>query len=215
MILYTALPGETFEFSYLFVCESDILNGMKLIAGLGNVGAQYDGTRHNVGFAMCDAVISDQGYSFKESPKHHCSIAEVQVGEEKILFIKPTTFYNESGRAVRSLMDFYKLSPRDILVIHDELALPFGTIRSRIGGSDAGNNGIKSIIAHIGIDFGRIRIGILNELREKMDDAGFVLRKFSSSERAQFPFLFDEVRYEVLKFIEGDDFGATTKRLEM
>ena len=187
---------------------------MKLIVGLGNIGPQYDGTRHNVGFAVCDVIISDQGYNFKDMPKHHCQAAEVGVGDEKILFIKPTTFYNESGLAVRSLMNFYKLTPRDILVIHDELALPFGTIRSRVGGSHAGNNGIKSVIAHVGADFARIRIGILNELRDKMDDADFVLSKFNMTERALFNTIRDEAKAEVMKFITEDDFGATTKRVK-
>lgn len=186
---------------------------MKLIVGLGNTGSQYDGTRHNAGFAMCDAIITDQGYGFKDSTKHRCLMTDVEVGDEKIIFIKPTTYYNESGQAVRSVADFYKISTKNILVIHDELALPFGTIRSRVGGSHAGNNGIKSIISHIGQDFGRIRIGILNDLRERMDDADFVLSKFSSTEQAMFSTIADEVKLEVMKFITNDDFGATTKRV--
>ncbi|PLS80807.1 aminoacyl-tRNA hydrolase [Candidatus Saccharibacteria bacterium] len=186
---------------------------MKLIVGLGNIGSQYDGTRHNIGFAMCDTIITDQGYQFRDSPKHHCQLAEVVVGETKVLFVKPTTFYNESGRAVRSLLDFYKLEPRDVLVIHDELALPFGTLRSRIGGSHAGNNGIKSVIAHIGADFARIRIGILNEQRERMDDADFVLSRFNSLERAEWATITSEVKTEVMKFITDDGFDATTKRI--
>lgn len=187
---------------------------MKLIVGLGNIGTQYTGTRHNAGFGMCDSIVEDQGYAFKNEPKHHCLSAELSVGEEKIIFVKPTTFYNESGQAVRSLMDFYKSTPRDVLIIHDELALPFGTIRSRIGGSHAGNNGIKSIISHIGADFARIRIGILNDLRERMDDADFVLSKFSSTERALLSTIADEVKIEVIKFIADEDFGTTTKRLQ-
>lgn len=187
---------------------------MKLVVGLGNMGSQYDGTRHNVGFAMCDTIITDQGYAFKNIPKHHCQLAEVAVGDTKVLFIKPTMFYNESGQAVRSLLDFYKLSPRDVLVIHDELALPFGTIRSRIGGSHAGNNGIKSVICHIGADFARIRIGILNEQRGVMDDANFVLSRFNTLERSQFDAIASEVKTDVIRFITDDDFGATTKRIK-
>lgn len=187
---------------------------MKLIIGLGNPGKEYDSTRHNVGFAMLDSIITEQGYGFKTSTKHTAELAEVTVGDTKVLFIKPKTFYNESGQSVRSLLDFYKLTPRDILVVHDELALPFGTIRSRIGGSHAGNNGIKSIIAHIGLDFGRIRIGILNEQREKMDDADFVLSKFNATERALFTTIIDEVKQEVLKFLTDKDFASTTKRVK-
>lgn len=202
------------EVSYLFTNKFAILNYMKLIVGLGNPGKQYVGTRHNTGFALVDEIISSQGHSFKDTPKHHAQTAEVMVGSEKVLFIKPTTFYNESGQAVRAVSDFYKINPSDILVIHDELALPFGTIRSRVGGSDAGNNGIKSVSAHLGVSYGRIRVGIYNELRDRLDDADFVLSKFSSTERAMFGNIVDEVKQEVLKFITEDDFGATTKRLK-
>ncbi len=187
---------------------------MRLIVGLGNPGKQYDGTRHNTGFAVVDEIISSQGHSFKDTPNHHCQTAEVMVGDEKVLFIKPSTFYNESGQAVRAVSDFYKIDPKDVLVIHDELALPFGTIRSRVGGSDAGNNGIKSVSAHIGRDYGRIRVGVWNELRERMEAPEFVLSKFSSTERAMFGNVVDEVKQEVLKFITEEDFGATTKRVK-
>ncbi len=186
---------------------------MKLIIGLGNPGKQYEGTRHSIGFAMVNTIITEQGHSYKKSLKHNGDIAEVIVGETKLLFVKPLTFYNESGQTVRSLLDFYKLETRSVLVIHDELALPFGTIRSRIGGSHAGNNGIKSIMGHIGPDFGRIRIGILNDQREIMEDADFVLSTFNTTERALFTTIADEVKSEVLKFILNETFGATTKRV--
>lgn len=186
----------------------------KLIAGLGNPGAQYRDTRHNIGFKILDHILNEQGHEFKESAKHRCHMAEVEVGDTKITFIKPQTFYNESGMAVRSLMDFYKLDPKDVLVVHDELALPFGTIRSRIGGSDAGNNGVKSISSHIGTDYARIRVGIWNELRDKIDDADFVLSRFNSTETATMNPLFQEVKEQILLFIDGEDFASTTKRLK-
>lgn len=155
---------------------------MKLIIGLGNPETKYTGTRHNVGFFMVDAYAHEKGGAFRDKAKFKAEICELSGSSEKVLLVKPTTFYNLSGEAVRAIADFYKVEPSDILVIHDELALPFGTIRSRIGGSDAGNNGIKSITEHIGPDTARIRVGIWNELRDKMDDADFVLAKFSNDE---------------------------------
>jgi PTH1 family peptidyl-tRNA hydrolase len=156
---------------------------MKLIIGLGNPEKRYDDTRHNVGFCMLDAIARAHSASFQDRPKFKSQIAELVIGDEKVLLIKPTTYYNLTGEAMRLVMDFYKVSPEDILIIHDELALPFGTIRTRQGGSDAGNNGVKSINEHGGMTTSRIRIGVWNELRDRMDDAAFVLSTFSKSER--------------------------------
>lgn len=155
---------------------------MKLIVGLGNTGKDYEKTRHNLGFLMLDFFAEKHSLKWQEKTKFKALCAEYNSGDEKVLFIKPQTFYNNSGEAVRTAKEFYKIKNQDILVVHDELALPFGTIRTRQSGSDAGNNGIKSISAHIGADYWRIRIGIWNELQEKMDDADFVLSKFSQEE---------------------------------
>jgi PTH1 family peptidyl-tRNA hydrolase len=106
----------------------------------------------------------------------------VSIAGEKTLLVKPTTFYNETGRSARALLDFYKLDPADLLVIHDDIALPFGTIRVRQKGSDAGNNGIKSLNAHIGQEYWRLRIGIWSELCDRQHDADFVLSRFTKDE---------------------------------
>ena len=100
-----------------------------------------------------------------------------------MLLAKPTTFYNDTGRAARAIMDFYKVSLSDVLVIHDELALEFGIIRVRHSGSDAGNNGIKSLNAHLGQGYARLRIGIHSPLRRRMGDAAFVLKPLSQAEQ--------------------------------
>ena len=155
---------------------------MKLIIGLGNPGTEYINTRHNTGFAVVDDIISEFGETWQDKTKFKAQIAELTIGTNSVLFVKPQTFYNDAGQSVRAIKDFYKIPNHDILVIHDELALPFGSIRTRIGGSDAGNNGIKSINAHIGEDYARIRVGIYNELRERQDDADFVLSKFNKKE---------------------------------
>jgi len=156
---------------------------MKLIFAQGNPGLEYNKTRHNVGFRILDAYTEQHKLDWTTKAKFLADVAEFTEIGEKVLLVKPTTFYNETGRSARALVDFYKLDPtHDVLVIHDDLALPFGTIRVREKGSDAGNNGIKSLNAHLGETYTRLRIGTWNELRDKMGDIDFVLAKFSSSE---------------------------------
>lgn len=158
---------------------------MKVIFAQGNPGSQYITTRHNVGFQVLDTLAATQGSAFTPKPKFFADIAELSVAGEKVLLVKPTTFYNETGRAARALLDFYKLNPADLLAIHDDLALPLGTLRIREKGSDAGNNGIKSLNTHLGPDYMRLRIGIYSELRDRVHDADFVLANFSKAEADQ------------------------------
>lgn len=159
---------------------------MKIIFAQGNPGAQYSRTRHNTGFIALDAFAASEGASWRSDSKFKAEIADFQANGEKILLVKPTSYYNETGLVARSILDFYKLDPaQDFLVIHDELALPFGTIRVREKGSDAGNNGIKSLNTHLGQDYARIRVGIWTEGRDQMDDADFVLSAFSATEAEQ------------------------------
>jgi peptidyl-tRNA hydrolase, PTH1 family len=155
---------------------------MKIIIGQGNPESQYDTTRHNVGFAAIDRYAHEKGVSFQTKSKFESDIGELSRNDEKILLVKPLTYYNETGRAARALADFYKLDSSDILVIHDELALPFGTLRSRDKGRDAGNNGIKSLNAHLGENYARIRVGIWNEIADRQGAFDFVLSKFTSEE---------------------------------
>jgi PTH1 family peptidyl-tRNA hydrolase len=155
---------------------------MKIIFAQGNPGTEYKNSRHNVGFLALDQLAAQQRAEFTKKPKFHADIAEYSEAGEKVLLVKPTTFYNETGQSARLLMDFYKMASTDILVIHDDLALPFGTIRTRQKGSDAGNNGIKSLNAHLGQDYTRIRVGVWNELRDRMPDADFVLGNFNRQE---------------------------------
>ena len=130
---------------------------MKLIAGLGNVGEKYCFTRHNIGFMLLDKWSLDDGFFFKEDRKLKCHLAK----SSDLIFIKPTTFMNLSGEAVRAVMDYYKIDVKDLLVIYDDIALDFGKIRFRANGSDGGHNGIKSIIQHLGTNnFDRLKIGI-------------------------------------------------------
>jgi PTH1 family peptidyl-tRNA hydrolase len=153
---------------------------MKLIFAQGNTGPEYTHSRHNVGFLVIDKLADTINSTWTDKPKFHAITAEATIAGEKVLLVKPTSFYNETGASARKIIDFYKLDPaNDLLVIHDDLTLPFGTIRVRQQGSDAGNRGVKSINAHIDESYARIRIGTCNELREKMGDSSFVLGKFS------------------------------------
>lgn len=178
---------------------------MKLVVGLGNIGPHFEGTRHNVGFMTLDSLSTD----WQDKPKFKAAIAELTQNGQKIILAKPNTYYNLSGEAVRALKDFYKLDNADILLIHDELALPFGTIRARLSGSDAGNNGMKSVIAHIGPDVARLRIGIANDLSAKQDAADFVLSTFRHEEHKMLPDIFAESHRLVWKFIDGTLVGES------
>lgn len=130
---------------------------MKLITGLGNIGEKYCFTRHNAGFMVLDKWALDNNVSFREDKKLKCFITKL--GEN--ILIKPTTFMNLSGEAVRAVMDYYKIDVKDILIVYDDIALDLGRIRFRANGSDGGHNGIKSIIKHVGTkEFDRLKIGI-------------------------------------------------------
>jgi PTH1 family peptidyl-tRNA hydrolase len=156
---------------------------MKVIFAQGNPESKYNGTRHNVGFFLIDSFAKSHDVTWSDKSKFDALIGGTSIHDEKVLLVKPTTFYNDTGISARKLVDFYNLDPStDFLVIHDDLALPLGTIRTRKQGSDAGNNGIKSLNDHLGPDYHRIRIGTWNELRDKIDDVNFVLGKFSREE---------------------------------
>ena len=173
---------------------------MKLIFAQGNPEPDYAHSRHNVGFLALNTIAKDMNAEWKKQPKFHAMTTEVKIGGEKALLVKPTSYYNETGISARKLIDFYKLETlKDLLVIHDDLALPFGTIRVRRQGSDGGNKGIKSMNTYIEQNYMRIRIGTWNELREQMDDAAFVLAKFSADESKQ---LAETVIPQVVKLVE-------------
>lgn len=135
---------------------------MKIIAGLGNPGSEYAATKHNVGFMLIDALADKLNVSASEwQEKNDALIAKVRIGAESVLLVKPLTYMNESGRAIAPLMNFYKLDATDLIVVHDDMDIPTGTIRLRKKGSAGGHNGIKSILAHVGDEnFSRVRIGI-------------------------------------------------------
>ena len=158
---------------------------MKVILALGNPGEKYTYTRHNAGFLIIDQLAAEQNAQFSNKPKFFSDIVEISHSEtpSNVLLVKPTTYYNEVGTAARAILDFYKLTLNDLLIIHDDTALDFGKIRVRRGGRDAGSNGLKSLHAHIGSDFWHIRIGTDNLLRRQIGDVDFVLSKFNADEQ--------------------------------
>ncbi len=156
---------------------------MKLIVGLGNPEKKYQQTRHNIGFCLLDSYASEHDILFQSKPKFSADIAEYRTSNEKIILAKPTTYYNDTGVAARALMDFYKLTLDDILVIHDDAVLDFGKIRIRRGGQAAGNNGLKSLHQQIGDDFWHIRIGTDSLLRKQIGDVDFVIGTFNADEQ--------------------------------
>lgn len=155
---------------------------MKLIIGLGNPGSTYKQTRHNVGFMLLDELAEKWGAGFQEKPRFRALVAETELEGEKILLIKPVTFYNLVGESARAIRDFYKCDNADVVAVHDDMALPFGVIRTRLNGSDGGNNGIKSLNQQLGHDYARIRVGIWNEDREHIDATDFVLGKLTKTQ---------------------------------
>ncbi len=154
---------------------------MRLVVGLGNPGKRYQNTRHNVGFRVVDRVASELGTEITR--RHFESLAaEVRDGDEKVVLLKPETFMNLSGQAVRAAMDWYKLTPADLLVVCDDLNLPAGKLRARAKGSPGGQKGLESIVAHLGTDdFARLRIGIGNP-GQASDWARYVLEPIPVAE---------------------------------
>ena len=133
---------------------------MKIVAGLGNPGSEYEKTKHNVGFMFVDALAEKLGVTDWKD-KFDAKIGEARIGAEKVLLGQPQTYMNESGQAIGPLMNFYKLDAEDLIVVHDDMDIPAGTIRIRKKGSAGGHNGIKSVLAHVGDEhFARVRIGI-------------------------------------------------------
>ncbi|AQZ68686.1 Peptidyl-tRNA hydrolase [[Actinomadura] parvosata subsp. kistnae] len=157
-----------------------------LIAGLGNPGAEYAGNRHNAGFMVLDELAARASGRFKA----HKSRAEVCETSAAIL-AKPLTYMNLSGGPVKALSDFYKIGPERLIVVHDELDVPYGALRAKLGGGDNGHNGLKSITKVLGTrDYLRVRFGI-GRPPGRMDPASFVLRDFATMERKDLPFLVD------------------------
>lgn len=209
MALFQRRPQTSNPVNYVTVG----LNKTLLIVGLGNPGKEYDGTRHNVGFTCLDAFVDktiDMG-QWVDKKDLKCLMSTGQLGETRVLAVKPTTFMNLSGEAVQAVAHFYKIHPDHILVVHDELDIDFGQVRIRKGGSAAGHNGIKSVTRHIGEDYGRVRIGIGPKQPEQIDSADFVLQKFSKDEQSHIAELTREVNAILTEIVYGAELTPETR----
>ena len=181
------------------------LETMILIVGLGNIGKQYDSTRHNIGFAVVDRFAAKQDFPSWIIKKDLKSMISVHtMGSARVVLMKPTSFMNNSGEAVQAVQRFYRIDPAKTLIVHDELDIDFGQIRTRMGGGPAGHNGIKSIIEHGGEETGRMRIGIGPKKPEAIDNTDFVLAKFSPDETKHFEALTRETNSILTEYIYGN-----------
>jgi PTH1 family peptidyl-tRNA hydrolase len=161
-----------------------------LVAGLGNPGPSYAGNRHNAGYLAADALAVRAGVRFRAG-KFRAMAAEGRLAGVGVIIVKPLTFMNDSGVAVAAISGYYLLGAGQIVVVHDELDLPFGTIRLKRGGGDNGHNGLRSVTAHLGTrEYYRVRIGI-GRPPGRMDPASYVLRDFPAAQRKELPFLLD------------------------
>lgn len=184
----------------------------RLIVGLGNPGAKYDRTRHNIGFEIVDTLAKSGSVSLDENRRFQGLAGEVRTaGSDRTILLKPTTYMNHSGRSVRAVVDWYKLDPGSVLVIYDDMDLPVGKLRLRLSGSAGGHNGMKSIISHLGTqDFPRLRVGIgSSDQGSDRDKAvvAYVLGRFAPKERklidAVIPAAVDAVEMSLRKSVEA------------
>lgn len=184
-----------------------------LIIGLGNPGQQYSQTRHNIGFEVLDYFASKNDVAGWQTKKDlDCQIAIATIASTRVILCKPTTFMNRCGVAAQKVQSFYKLSNRETLAIYDELAVPFGSIRARTGGSDAGHNGVKSLIELIGNEFSRLRIGIGSEYSSN-NTADFVLKPFSVEEKKAIEMVIKEASAMVQEFIASGSLPHETRSI--
>lgn len=152
------------------------------IVGLGNPGDKYAATRHNVGVWLLERIARTTGATLKAEKKAMGDVAQVAIAYNNLRLHRPSTYMNESGQAVRRMLDFYKLQPEQMLVLHDELDIPPGDVRLKSGGGHGGHNGLRDIIRHCGRDFLRLRIGI-GHPGEKSQVSGFVLKQPGKAEK--------------------------------
>lgn len=181
-----------------------------LVAGLGNPGKAYARNRHNAGFMTADLLAGRMGAGFKRD-RSRSQLATGRLAGSPVLLIKPMTYMNDSGRPVASACVFYKIQPSRVVIVYDELDLPFGTIRLKLGGGDNGHNGARSVTAALGSrDYYRVRIGI-GRPPGQMDPAHFLLSDFSTAERAQVPLLIERAA-DAVEALLGSGLAAAQNR---
>lgn len=184
-----------------------------LIIGLGNIGRQYVGTKHNIGFDVLDHFAKKQEFpNWIEKKDLKAHVTQATLGSTRTIIAKPTTLMNNSGEAFQALSHYYKVDLTKTLIVHDELDIDFGQIRLRRGGSSAGNNGIKSIMEHGGEETARMRIGIGPKIPKQMDSADYVLAPFDAKQKKGFALLLQEANSILSEFaFASGDIQAETR----
>ena len=181
---------------------------MKMIIGLGNPGAKYANTKHNIGFNVLDEYATQHKLTFNKS-KFEALYTEAFVGTEKVILVKPQTFMNDSGRAVRPMMDYFNTDLADLMVVYDDLDLPAGKIRLRQKGSAGGHNGMKSLIQHLGTsNFNRIKIGI-DRPYSSQTVVNHVLGGFSKEQQEPITFAIKDAASAIDYWVNGHNFVDT------
>ena len=176
---------------------------MRIVVGLRNPGADYEGTRHNVGSEVVERVLQRAGVPPGRAPSRVSgAIAQVGTGDDRTIFVLPFTFMNESGGVVRSTLGYYKVDTSDLLVIHDDIDLPFGRLRLQVGGGSGGHNGIRSVERALGTkEFSRLKVGV-GRPPGSQDPAGYVLRTFAKSERPEVEVIVEDAADVVERWLD-------------
>lgn len=177
----------------------DEMSDRMMIVGLGNPGPKYENTRHNIGFAVINRLAAEYGIDLTRVQKNAMT-GFGRIADRQVLLVKPLTYMNRSGDSVGPLADYYRIDAADILVVYDDLDLPFGTIRLREKGSAGGHNGMKSLIQHLGSDLARLRIGV-GRPTGRLDAAAYVLLPFRAEESAELDILLAEAVKAVTTFV--------------
>jgi PTH1 family peptidyl-tRNA hydrolase len=188
------------------MASSDVGSRLALVVGLGNPGREYAATRHNVGWVLLDDLLGRATGASASKKKFQGEMCQGELAGHACIFLRPETFMNESGRSVQAAAAFFRVLPSDIVVLHDELDLPFGDVRIKVGGGHAGHNGLRSLVQHLGTaDFVRVRMGIGRPPPELAGNvAGYVLASFSREEEAALPGLIERGASAVLRILAGD-----------
>ncbi len=178
--------------------------GPRIVVGLGNPGPEYAGNRHNLGFRVADLLADQQGARFKKGARGFADVVETRLGGvdgERVVLAKPRSYMNESGGRVKAVLGFYKVTAEQLIVVHDDLDIPFGSVRLKLGGGTGGHNGLRSIDAALGSkDYARVRVGI-GRPPGRMDPADFVLRDFGAAERKELPLLVERAADAVVTLL--------------
>lgn len=179
---------------------------MKMIVGLGNIGTRYDETRHNTGFMVVDQLARDYHLGAFTHLKQEAVAVSGVINGEKVMLVKPTTFMNDSGRAVGPLVDYYDIDLDDLVIVNDDLDMPVGKVRLKTHGASGGHNGLKSIISVLGTkNFNRVKVGIDHPQHGTV--VSHVLGKFSKDERPKFDQAVEQAEHALEDWINGEDFA--------